>query len=98
MVANGTIDLVVEAGLKSWDIEAAIPVLEGAGGLVTDWRGGPIGHPGGEGAIRRGRPLLREALGAPRRAAEKARAAPPAPPTPAITPPRADRSSAGSRG
>ena len=40
MVAAGTIDLVVEAGLKSWDIDAAIPVIEGAGGVVTDWRAG----------------------------------------------------------
>src|ERR1700761_8763442 len=39
MVALGVIDLVLEAGLKSWDVEAAVPVLAGAGGLVTDWRG-----------------------------------------------------------
>ena len=39
MVAMGTLDLVVETGLKSWDIEAAIPLIEGAGGFITDWRG-----------------------------------------------------------
>jgi len=39
MVAAGTMDLVLEAGLAAWDIEAAIPLIEGAGGLVTDWRG-----------------------------------------------------------
>ena len=43
MVALGTMDLVVESGLKAWDIDAAIPVIEGAGGLVTDWRGQTIG-------------------------------------------------------
>ena len=43
MVALGTMDLVIETGLKAWDIEAAIPVIEGAGGLVTDWRGQTIG-------------------------------------------------------
>jgi len=43
MVALGTMDLVIESGLKAWDIEAAIPVIEGAGGLVTDWRGQTIG-------------------------------------------------------
>jgi histidinol phosphatase-like enzyme (inositol monophosphatase family) len=43
MVALGTMDLVVETGLKAWDIDAAIPVIEGAGGLVTDWRGQTIG-------------------------------------------------------
>ena len=43
MVALGTMDLVAETGLKAWDIDAAIPVIEGAGGLVTDWRGQTIG-------------------------------------------------------
>jgi histidinol phosphatase-like enzyme (inositol monophosphatase family) len=47
MVAMGTIDVVVEAGLKSWDVDAAVPVLEGAGGVVTDWRGAPVGANGG---------------------------------------------------
>jgi histidinol phosphatase-like enzyme (inositol monophosphatase family) len=48
MVAMGTLDLVVEAGLKSWDVEAARALLAGAGGLVTDWRGEPIGGDGGQ--------------------------------------------------
>ena len=48
MVAMGVLDLVVEAGLKPWDIEAAVPVLTGAGGHVTDWRGQPIGAQGGQ--------------------------------------------------
>jgi histidinol phosphatase-like enzyme (inositol monophosphatase family) len=48
MVAAGTMDLVVEAGLKCWDIDAAIPVIEGAGGVVTDWRGGDVGADGGQ--------------------------------------------------
>jgi histidinol phosphatase-like enzyme (inositol monophosphatase family) len=43
MVALGTMDLVLETGLKAWDIDAAIPVIEGAGGLVTDWLGQTIG-------------------------------------------------------
>ena len=41
MVAAGNVDLVIEAGLKPVDIVALIPVIEGAGGRVTDWRGGP---------------------------------------------------------
>jgi histidinol phosphatase-like enzyme (inositol monophosphatase family) len=69
MVAAGTLDLVVEAGLKCWDIEAAAPVIEGAGGLVTDWRGEPIGQSGGQVAIAGDRALLDEALVALRRAA-----------------------------
>ena len=69
MVALGCMDLVVEAGLKSWDVEAAVPVIEGAGGLVTDWRGERIGRTGGQMAIAGDRRCLEEALVALRRAA-----------------------------
>ena len=69
MVALGTLDLVVEAGLKSWDVEAAVPVIEGAGGLVTDWTGAPIGRHGGQMAIAGDQAVLDEALVALRRAA-----------------------------
>lgn len=40
MVAAGHVDLVVEAGLKPYDIVALIPIVEGAGGIVTTWDGG----------------------------------------------------------
>jgi histidinol phosphatase-like enzyme (inositol monophosphatase family) len=69
MVAAGLVDLVLEAGLRSWDVEAAVPVIEGAGGLVTDWRGDPIGRDGGQMAIAGDRRCLDEALVALRRAA-----------------------------
>ena len=69
MVAAGTVDLVVESRLKSWDVEAAVPVIAGAGGLVTDWTGAPIGRHGGQMAIAADRPLLDEALEALRGAA-----------------------------
>ena len=39
MVALGRIDLVIEAGLKAWDWEPLVPVVEGAGGVVRNWRG-----------------------------------------------------------
>lgn len=48
MVALGSMDLVIEAGLKAWDVEAAIPVIEGAGGIITDWTGAEIGRDGGK--------------------------------------------------
>lgn len=41
MVAAGYIDLVAECGLKPHDIIPLIPIIEGAGGIVTDWQGGP---------------------------------------------------------
>ncbi|WP_122467051.1 MULTISPECIES: histidinol-phosphatase [Brevundimonas] len=40
MLALGRIDLVIESGLKPWDWSALVPVVEGAGGRVTDWSGG----------------------------------------------------------
>jgi len=43
MVATGTVDAVVEAGLQPYDYLALIPVIEGAGGIVTDWEGAPVG-------------------------------------------------------
>lgn len=46
LVAAGQIDLVVEAGLQSYDIQAPIAVIEAAGGIVTDWQGKPV-HQGG---------------------------------------------------
>jgi histidinol phosphatase-like enzyme (inositol monophosphatase family) len=45
-LALGGIDLVVESGLKPWDVSALIPVVTGAGGVITDWRGGPCHHGG----------------------------------------------------
>ena len=39
LLALGAIDVVAEAGLKVWDWAALVPVIEGAGGSVTDWAG-----------------------------------------------------------
>ncbi|TGY90339.1 histidinol-phosphatase [Marinicauda algicola] len=39
MLALGGVDLVVESGLKPWDVAALVPVIRGAGGVVTDWAG-----------------------------------------------------------
>lgn len=39
MLAAGHIDLVVEAGLKPCDIAPLIPIIQGAGGVVTTWSG-----------------------------------------------------------
>jgi histidinol phosphatase-like enzyme (inositol monophosphatase family) len=62
MVAAGTLDLVLEAGLKTWDIEAAIPVIAGAGGITCDWRGAPVGSQGGQVVIAGDRGLVDEVL------------------------------------
>ncbi len=41
MLAAGFIDAVIEAQLNPFDIMPLIPIIEGAGGKVTDWQGGP---------------------------------------------------------
>ncbi len=39
LLASGHCDLVAEASLKLYDFAALVPVVKGAGGLITDWRG-----------------------------------------------------------
>ena len=46
LIAAGQIDLVIEAGLQAYDVQAPIAVIEAAGGVMTDWQGGPV-HDGG---------------------------------------------------
>jgi histidinol phosphatase-like enzyme (inositol monophosphatase family) len=46
MLAAGHIDLVVESGLKPYDIAALVPIIEGAGGIVTTWDGGSAAQGG----------------------------------------------------
>ena len=40
LLASGTLDLVIESGLEAYDIQALIPIIEHAGGIVTNWSGG----------------------------------------------------------
>ncbi len=46
LLAAGQIDLVIEAGLQPYDVAAPIAVIQAAGGVVTDWQGGPAHHGG----------------------------------------------------
>lgn len=46
LLAMGFFDLIVETELKRWDVAALLPIVEGAGGVVTDWSGGPVGEGG----------------------------------------------------
>jgi myo-inositol-1(or 4)-monophosphatase len=42
MLASGYCDLVIEASLKPHDFMAVIPIVTGAGGRISDWRGAPL--------------------------------------------------------
>jgi histidinol phosphatase-like enzyme (inositol monophosphatase family) len=46
LVAAGMIDLVIEAGLQAYDVQAPIAVIEAAGGIMTDWEGRPCAEGG----------------------------------------------------
>ena len=46
MLAAGHLDLVVETELKPYDIAALIPIITGAGGIVTTWDGKPAQNGG----------------------------------------------------
>ena len=59
LVAMGHADMVIEAGLGAYDIQGPQAVIEAAGGVVTDWKGGPA-HNGGR-VIASGDPRLHEA-------------------------------------
>ncbi len=61
MLAAGQIDLVIEAGLAAYDIQAPIAVIEAAGGIVTNWQGGPA-HAGGRAVAAAGRQQHEAAL------------------------------------
>jgi myo-inositol-1(or 4)-monophosphatase len=58
MLAAGHLDLVVETELKSYDIAALIPIITGAGGIVTTWEGRPA--QGGGRIIAAGDPRVHE--------------------------------------
>jgi myo-inositol-1(or 4)-monophosphatase len=50
LLALGQIDVITENTMKLWDWAALVPVIEGAGGKVTDWAGQTL-RPGGDGTV-----------------------------------------------
>ncbi len=42
LLALGQIDVIAECTMKPWDWGALVPVVEGAGGRITDWQGNPL--------------------------------------------------------
>lgn len=49
-VASGGLDIGIEQGLKLYDYAALVPVVQGAGGVMTDWQGRALGV-GSDGAV-----------------------------------------------
>ena len=61
LLALGCVDVIAEAGLKPWDWAALVPIIEGAGGRVTDWSGAPLSEAGDGSVLAVGDPGLLEA-------------------------------------
>ncbi len=59
MLAAGHLDIVVETELKAYDIAALIPIITGAGGIITTWEGNPA-QSGGR-IVAAGDPRVHEA-------------------------------------
>jgi len=45
-MALGFCDVIVESTFNRWDVAALIPIIEGAGGVITNWQGGSCAHGG----------------------------------------------------
>jgi inositol-phosphate phosphatase / L-galactose 1-phosphate phosphatase / histidinol-phosphatase len=60
-LASGFIDLVVEGDLKPYDFCALVPVIEGAGGSITDWQGHALGIESDGRVVAAGDPALGQA-------------------------------------
>src|SRR6185312_3212778 len=50
LLALGQIDVIAECSMHVWDWTALVPVIEGAGGRVTDWAGRPL-TPDSDGSV-----------------------------------------------
>ncbi|MEO1191749.1 MAG: inositol monophosphatase family protein [Pseudomonadota bacterium] len=59
-LASGWLDLVAESGLYAFDFMALVPVVEGAGGVITDWQGQPLGMESDGRALASGDPALHQ--------------------------------------
>ncbi len=60
LLSLGQIDVIAEADLKVWDWAALLPVIEGAGGRLTDWSGQALRRDGDGRALAVGDPGLLE--------------------------------------
>jgi inositol-phosphate phosphatase/L-galactose 1-phosphate phosphatase/histidinol-phosphatase len=64
LLASGHVDLVVEASLKLYDFAALVPVVKGAGGLITDWRGRELDMQSDGSVLAAGDPAVHKAASA----------------------------------
>ncbi|MBY4639880.1 inositol monophosphatase family protein [Gluconacetobacter entanii] len=58
LLALGQVDVIAECTMKPWDWAALVPVVEGAGGSMTDWAGQPLRLDGDGTVLALGNPAL----------------------------------------
>ncbi|GBQ07695.1 inositol monophosphatase family protein [Saccharibacter floricola] len=58
LLTLGSIDLITEDTMKPWDWAALVPVVQGAGGSMTDWHGNPLRLEGDGSVLACGNPAL----------------------------------------
>ena len=58
LLALGQIDIIAECGMQPWDWAALVPVIEGAGGRITDWQGRALRQDGDGTVLAVGDPAL----------------------------------------
>ncbi|HMO19790.1 MAG TPA: inositol monophosphatase family protein, partial [Candidatus Melainabacteria bacterium] len=51
LLASGYLDIVIERGLNLYDYAALVPVVEGAGGVISDWQGRSLTQGGGSDVV-----------------------------------------------
>lgn len=61
LLSSGRVDLVCEASLKPYDYCAVVPVVQGAGGVISDWEGRALGLTSGSRVLAAGDRLAHEA-------------------------------------
>lgn len=60
LVATGGADIMTDPILNDWDLMALVPIIEGAGGRITDWHGNDV--VGGSGAVATAGPIHDEVI------------------------------------
>ena len=64
LLAAGHVDLVVENSLKLYDFAALVPVIKGAGGMITDWKGRELDMHSDGSVLAAGDPAIHRAASA----------------------------------
>ncbi|MEL4374749.1 inositol monophosphatase family protein [Brucella cytisi] len=57
-VADGSLDISIDGGLSPYDYCALVPVINGAGGCITDWQGAGLGLASGDRCVASANPDL----------------------------------------